>query len=237
MGTEGMSQSAWDYMHTPKTNDSYVGQDFAELLLQGEVYDCWGYGPVSFAAGLTYREQSFHDEAAQADVDTLGPPLNDAALGIRGIASAYGGGTPNLHHFSTIPFLSGKYDVTEWFGEVNVPFWESSDGDSSLGGNLAFRRSDYSSSGEQDSWKYGLEWQVMEDLKFRATKSRDVREASFSERFGVTTGGTNIDDPFTGQMNVNVSFSAAVTRILKLKKLILRWLDSSMSLLMLKVCV
>jgi len=206
MGTEGMSQAAWDYMHTPKTNDSWVEQDFAELLLQGEAYEGWGYGPVAFAAGLTWREQSFHDEAAQADVDTLGPPINDPALGIRGIASAYGGGTPNLHHFSTIPFLSGEYDVWEWFGELNVPIWESNDGGSSLGGNLAFRQSDYSSSGKQDSWKAGLEWQVFEDLRFRATKSRDVREASFSERFGIQTGGTNVDDPFTDTLNVNVSF-------------------------------
>lgn len=206
MGTEGMSQAAWEYMHTDKTNDSFVEQDFAELLLQGDAHEGWGYGPVSFAAGLTWREQGFSDAAAQVDVDTLGPPLNDPALGIRGIASAYGGGTPNLHHFSTIPFLSGEYDVWEWFGELQVPIWESDDGNSALAGNVAFRRSDYSSSGEQDSWKAGIEWSVFEDLRFRATRSRDVREASFSERFGIQTGGTNIDDPFTGQMNVNVSF-------------------------------
>lgn len=206
MGTEGMSQAAWDYQHTAKIADSVVEMDFAELLLQGEAYEGWGYGPLSFATGVTWREQSFSDEFPNPGVDELGPPYNDPALGIRGIAGLYSAGSPNLHQFSTISFLSGKYDVTEVFGELNVPIWESDDGNSRLGGNLAFRRSDYSSSGAQDSWKAGLEWQIFEDLRFRATKSRDVREASFQERFDVVTGGTNIDDPFTGQMNVNVSF-------------------------------
>ena len=206
MGTEGMSQAAWDYMHTAKIADSVVEMDFAELLLQGEAHEGWGYGPLSFATGLTWREQSFSDEYPNPGVDELGPPFNAPELGIRGIAGLYTAGSPNLHQFSTISFLSGKYDVWEWFGELNVPIWESQGGDSSLGGNLAFRRSDYSSSGAQDSWKVGLEWQIFEDLRLRATKSRDVREASFQERFDVVTGGTNIDDPFTGEMNVNVSF-------------------------------
>lgn len=206
MGAGNMTQAAWEYMHTPKAADSWVKQDFAELLLQGEAHQGWGFGPVSFATGLTWREQSFHDEAAQAEIDALGPPLNDPALGIRGIASAYAGGTPNLHHFSSIALLDGEYDVWEMFGELNVPIWESSDGNQYFGGNLAVRRSDYSSSGEQDSWKVGLEWQVFSDLRLRATKSRDVREASFAERFDTATGGTLVDDPLTGQMNVNVSF-------------------------------
>jgi outer membrane receptor protein involved in Fe transport len=207
MGAGNMNQAAWNYMHkTPKTNDSWVKQDFAELLLQGEAFDGLGYGPLLFATGLTWREQSFHDEYLNVEVDVLGPPINSPSLGIRGIATAYAGGTPNLHHFSTISLLDGKYDVWEWFGELNVPLWESGDGNRGLGGSLAVRRSDYSSSGEQDSWKYGLEWQAFRDLRFRGTRSRDVREASFQERFDVQTGGTVIDDPVTGMMDVNVTF-------------------------------
>jgi outer membrane receptor protein involved in Fe transport len=207
MGAGNMNQAAWDYIHkSSKTNASWVKQDFAELLLQGEAHDGWGAGPLGFATGLTWREQSFHDEYPDVDIDVLGPPINSPGLGIRGIANAYAGGTPSLHHFSTISLLDGKYDVWEWFGELNVPIWESGDGNRGLDSSLAFRRSDYSSSGEQDSWKIGLEWRAFLDLRFRATRSRDVREASFSERFDVQTGGTLIDDPFTGDMNVNVSF-------------------------------
>lgn len=205
MGAGNMTQEAWDYMHTIKVADSWVEQDFAEILLQGEVFDGWGYGPVSFATGFTYREQSFSDQALPADVDELGPPVNDPALGIRGIAGAFSGGSANLHHFSTINFISGSYDVWEWFGELNLPIWESRSGDQRLGANLAYRTSDYSSSGKVDTWKVGLDYQVIEDLRFRATKSQDVREASFSERFDTQTGGAFVDDPFTDSLNVNVT--------------------------------
>jgi outer membrane receptor protein involved in Fe transport len=207
MGAGNMSQAAWDYIHkSSKTNDSWVKQDFAEVLLQGEAHDGWGAGALGFATGLTWREQSFHDEYPDVEIDVLGPPVNSPGLGIRGIANAYAGGTPNLHHFSTISLLDGKYDVWEWFGELNVPIWASSDGNRSLGSSLAFRRSDYSSSGEQDSWKLGMEWRAFADLRFRATRSRDVREASFQERFDTQTGGILVDDPVTGMMDVNVSF-------------------------------
>lgn len=208
LGAGNMTQAAWDYMHTPKTADSWVKQDFAELLLQGEAHQGWGYGPISFAAGLTWRDQSFHDEAAQADIDELGPPINAPQLGIRGIATAFTNGTAHLHNFSSINYLSGEYDVWEWFGELQLPIWESDSGAQRLGANLAFRQSDYSSSGKQDSWKVGVDFQLHEDLRLRATKSRDVREASFAERFDISTGGTNVNDPFSADptANVNVTF-------------------------------
>lgn len=207
MGAGNMSQAAWDYIHKgSKTNDSWVKQDSAEVLLLGEVFDGWGAGALGFATGLTWREQSFHDEYPDVAIDVLGPPVNSPLLGIRGIATAYTGGTANLHHFSTISLLDGKYDVFEMFGELNVPIWASGDGNRSLGTSVAARRSDYSSSGEQDSWKVGLEWQAYRDMRLRATRSRDVREASFQERFDAQTGGTLIDDPVTGLQNVNVTF-------------------------------
>jgi len=208
LGNGNMTQAAWDYIHTPKTADAWVKQDFAELLLQGEAHQGWGYGPVSFATGFTYREQSFHDEAAQYDIDEQGPPINAPQLGIRGIATAFTTGTAHLHNFSSIDYLDGEYDVWEFFGELQVPIWEAASGDQRLGGSMAFRRSDYSSSGEMDSWKIGLDFQVFEDLRIRATKSRDVREASFEERFATATGGTNVNDPFSANptANVNVTF-------------------------------
>jgi iron complex outermembrane recepter protein len=210
MGAEGMSEAAWNYVHTHKAAETQVEQDFAEALLTGEAYEGWGYGPVSFAAGLTYREQSFSDYAPQADVNNLGPPVNVPALNIRGIPAAFSpvglaalkGVASNLHQFSTVENISGEYDVWEAFGELQIPIWESASGNQSLGGNLAYRSSDYSSSGRSESWKMGLEFQVFEDLRLRATKSRDVREAAFNERFDKSTIGANITNSKTGLTDV-----------------------------------
>src|SRR5690606_21717812 len=113
-------------------------QDFAEVIATGELHEGWGYGPVSMATGLTWRDSSFSDGAGPESVDALGPPLNVPELGIRGIPPGYAGGSPNLHQFSTVPLISGEFNVWEWFGEVQAPFWESASGEQRLGGSIAF---------------------------------------------------------------------------------------------------
>src|SRR5690606_35936435 len=104
-------------------------------------YEGWGPGAVSMAAGLTWREQSFSDRALPREVDVLGPPLNAPDLGIRGIPPGFTGGSANLHQFSTVPFVSGEYDVWEWFGELNIPLWESGSGAQRLDSSVSFRQS------------------------------------------------------------------------------------------------
>jgi outer membrane receptor protein involved in Fe transport len=205
MGNGNISEAALDYVGTDKFGLGTIDQDFAELLLQGEAYEGWGYGPVSFATGFTWREQSFQDGAHPADVDDLGPPLNDPNLGIRGFPGGYAGGSANLHMFSTVPLIHGDLDVWEWFGELQAPIWESQSGQQSLGGSMAFRRSDYSRSGEVDSWKIGMEFEVFEDLRLRATKSRDIREPTFRELFDAQGGGGSVNDPVNGNANIQIT--------------------------------
>lgn len=208
MGLATSSVAAKEYINTPKKGDGIVDQDFAEVLLTGELHEGWGYGPVSFAAGLTWRDQSFNDQALPTEVDVLGPPVNVPELGIRGIPPGYTAGSSNLHARSTVPNVGGGYDVTEWFGEVNAPIWESSSGEQRVGGSLAFRQSDYSNlSKSLDSWKLGLDFQVFEDLRFRFTRSTDIREATFSERFDTQSTGTNLIDPFLN----GVTYATTVT--------------------------
>jgi len=195
MGAGNMSQAAADYMSTPIIGDSKVKQDFAELVVTGDAYEGWGYGAVSMAAGLTYREQSFNDHALPDDIDALGPPQNAPAIGIRGLPIRYYAGLNTLHQFSSVATASGSYDVWEWFGELNVPFWQSEGGSQRVDGSVAYRSSDYSSVGRIESWKLGVDFQLFDGLRLRMTKSRDVREASFSERFDSQNGGASITDP------------------------------------------
>src|SRR5690606_3858788 len=182
MGQGNATQQVLDYIMTPKMGDSYVDQDFAELLLTGDLFEAWA-GTVNFAAGLTYREQSFSDVALPREIDVLGPPLNAPHLGIRGVPPGYAGGSANMHQFSTVPHVSGEYDVWEWFAELNAPLWEARTAAQRLDGSVAYRSSDYSNIGRVEAWKLGLDFQVFDDLRLRATKSRDVREATFAERF------------------------------------------------------
>lgn len=201
MATGRASQDVISYMSTPKIGDSYLNQDFAEILLTGELFQGWA-GPVSFAGGLTWREQSFSDEALPTAIDVLGPPLNAPQIGIRGLGPGWTSGSANLHSFSTVPKIDGAFDVWEYFAELNAPLWESASGSQTLGGSASFRSSTYSSIDDPiDSWKLGLDFQAFEDLRLRVTKSRDVREATLADRFDAQSTGGNINDPrFNGQV-------------------------------------
>jgi len=196
-GSGNMSQAAIDYVGTDRFNIGYVDQDFAEVLVTGELYEGWGAGPIGFAGGLTWRDQQFITRATPLDVDLLGPAVNVPALGIRGIGSGFSTST-SLNLFSGIPKIGGQTDVYEWFSEIHVPVWQFSD-TQRVDSDFAFRRSTYDRSGAIDSWKLGLNVQVSDDLRLRATKSRDVREPSFAELFDAQGSGETIADPVPGK--------------------------------------
>jgi hypothetical protein len=90
--------------------------------------------------------------------------------------------------------------VWEVFGEVNVPLLQWGNGQS-LGSSFAYRSSNYSQSGRQNSWKIGLDGQLFSTLRWRATKSSDIREPNFAEIFLTGTGGGAVNDPFRGGEN------------------------------------
>jgi len=94
-----------------------------------------------------------------------------------------------------VPPMAGAYNVKEVFGEVNIPLLKTTTGQK-LTTDLALRRSQYSETGGVESYKIGLDFQIFDDLRFRGTLSRDVREPTFSERFDSQgSGGTINPDP------------------------------------------
>ena len=196
-GSGNISKEAMAYIAgDPKFGFGEVEQDFAELLLNGELHEGWGAGAIGFAAGLTWRDQNFWDDTGPYDITTnVAGPRNDPALGIRGIPSGYTTAA-NMHYLSTLPIISGDASVWESFAEVSVPLLNGNlfGQQQELSTDLAFRRSDYNRSGSVDSWKFGVDFQVLDDVRLRYTKSRDVREPTFSELFDAQgTNGSILD--------------------------------------------
>jgi len=219
MGAGNISQQALDYIGYDKFGTGYVDQDFAELILTGDLFQLPA-GPINFAAGLTWRDQQFIDLPTAGEGvgvggkivtnEDLGPPLNDPALGIRGIGPGYSGGSANLSHFITIPNIAGQSDVWEWYSEVNVPVFDTTVGalEQRFNFNLAYRQSDYDRSGKSESWKVGLDYQFHSDWRVRFTTSQDVREPTFTELFDARGGGADVRDP---RFN-NASFQISIAR-------------------------
>lgn len=205
-GWGNVSEAAQDYVVTDKWADSYVDQDFAEAVLTGDIFNNRDVGPIGFSVGATYRKEDMEQTAYPREIDVLGPPKNIPELGIRGIPAGFTGGSPNLHQFSTLTTFEGKFDVWEVFGETLVPLLDN--GNQRLDLSLAARYADYSLSGGVITWKTGLDFQATESLRVRGTLSRDVREATFAERFDQAGGGANVTDPLFGGATFGITTAA-----------------------------
>jgi outer membrane receptor protein involved in Fe transport len=94
--------------------------------------------------------------------------------------------------------LNGKVDVTEGYLEAVVPLLNEKAFARSLDINGAVRLTDYSTSGEVTTWKVGLNYTPLTDLRLRATRSRDIRAANINELFsGQSQFRNTITNPLT----------------------------------------
>ena len=90
----------------------------------------------------------------------------------------------------------GDYSVTEGYLELLVPILDS------LDINGAIRATDYSTSGYVTTWKLGATFEPIEGLRFRATRSRDIRAPNLAELFTAGSTRTNtVLDPFNGNQS------------------------------------
>ena len=79
----------------------------------------------------------------------------------------------------------GHYSVAETYLETVVPILPGMDF------NGAYRYTAYSTSGGVSTWKTGLTYQPVDDVKFRVTYSHDIRAPNLNELFAAGTARTN----------------------------------------------
>lgn len=164
---------------------SDIRQNTIAATVRGKPFSTWA-GPVAFAIGAEYRDQ---DLAVDYDV--------------RSQAGAFG--APSLPY-------SGQVHVKELFGELMVPLLKDSSLGKRLSLDLAGRITDYSTSGTVETWKAGLDYSLSDSIRFRATRSRDIRAPSLAELFQ-RSGSSNLNvtdfDPrFLGQSYLITALTA-----------------------------
>jgi iron complex outermembrane receptor protein len=113
---------------------------------------------VSIAFGGEYRKES--------EKLTAGPLATSAAFAVG----------------NAIPF-SGKFDVKEGYFEALVPLARDIAFARSLDLNGAIRYAEYNLAGGQTTWKIGGVWEPIDGLRFRVTRSRDIRAPAIYEAF------------------------------------------------------
>lgn len=139
--------------------------------ITGEIWDGWA-GPISAAFGMEYRWQHL-DETTNVPDNTFDP------TGLRG---NFAPGT--LKWTKDIAAATrGENSVGEGNVEVSVPLLKGLPLIQALTANGAFRYTNYSMSGGAETWKLGLDWQVLDSLHLRAVRSRDIRAPTIFDLF------------------------------------------------------
>ena len=89
-----------------------------------------------------------------------------------------------------------QYDFLDYFVEVKLPILSDVPGFYDLNAELAYRSSDNSIFGDNDTYKYGLVWSPIQDISFRYTFSDATRVPNLYELFSPEQGARfRPDDP------------------------------------------
>ena len=148
------------------------GTSSQEILAASVTGDLGEYGlklpsaqeGVGIAMGVEYRKDGFSF-------------LPDQALG-SGDLSGGGGASPTIDESA---------DVKEGFIELRVPLVQDRPGAQDLTFEAGYRYSDYELSGGVDTYKAGLQWAPIPDLRLRASYNHAIRAPSLIELFVAQT--------------------------------------------------
>ena len=149
-------------------DESRIEQTVAQALVTGDS-SAWfelPAGPIAVAAGAEWREEKSR---------FINDPYEVAGYAFQFAKSAN---------------VRGKYDVSEGFVEVSIPLLADLPLFQVLNLDAAYRGGSYSTSGSADSWKVGLLWSPIEDIRIRAGFSETIRAPNIGELFTPETAST-----------------------------------------------
>ncbi|MEI9852145.1 MAG: TonB-dependent receptor [Sphingomonas sp.] len=166
-GTGNLDPAAVAYAYRPVVEDFVYSQKVIAFSANGDLFQGWGAGPVGMALGAEYRAEA--GDVTHGNI----PQYNDYAF------------TFGLDY-------AGRIQVAEAFAELNVPVFRDFALGKSFELNAAVRytknHSENVTSGEEKtsnatSWKISGVHDVIDDIRLRASRSRDIRAAGFRELF------------------------------------------------------
>jgi iron complex outermembrane recepter protein len=181
--------------------------------------DVFGTNAIS-AAGAAYVEGTswnyYHQQMWDTTENLQGTPFNDWA-GPVGVAvgfesrrdfiqgSADGGSLEKVWRVNNTQPFSGVQSVNEGYLETDVPLLKGLPFVKSLSLNAAGRITDYTLSGRADTWKVGLDYALDDSVRFRATRSRDIRAPTLNDLFeGV---GSNVNQIIDRETNTSYTIT------------------------------
>jgi outer membrane receptor protein involved in Fe transport len=224
------SQAALNYVGGTTGWRAHNGLDDFGANITGTAFDDWA-GPVKVAAGAEYRLASLQVTTTNP-TNVFNPqylrlaPYGTYPAGNNGTAATNPVGSYPLSNLSYFKELQaggeGSENVSEASIEVNAPLLKDLPGVQLLSFNGAARYTQYNVGGidptgngvtktnasfDATTWKLGGEWEVYDDLRIRASRSRDIRAPTLWDLFqGPLTSTSGQLDPLTnvsGSLNTS----------------------------------
>jgi outer membrane receptor protein involved in Fe transport len=209
------SQAALDYVASTTWWVAHNGLDDLSANVSGTLWQGWA-GPIKGAMGVEYRLANLNVTTTTPDNSFNPQYLRLAPAGTFAATAASPLGTfpsANLANFKEVQSgAQGSENISETNIEVDAPVLRDLPGVGLLTLNGGARYTEYHVSGQDptgagpvkaafsaSTWKIGVEWQVDDDLKLRATRSRDIRAPTLWDLFqGPVTTTSGVSDSLTG---------------------------------------
>ncbi len=95
--------------------------------------------------------------------------------------------------------IDGQFRVGEAFTEMTLPIMDDKPGAYALSANAGYRYSSYTDGFDTNTYKFGLEWAPIRDIRFRGGYNRAIRAPSIEELYAPQTiGAGGTADPCWG---------------------------------------
>lgn len=174
-GLNSISPQAASYVAIDIKDSSVIRQNLFTARINGEPGIETPAGLIAMAAGVEWRQEEMITKADN--------------FALSGFSSS-----------NVSPAISGKYDVREFFIEMNIPLLSYSPFAEHLDTNLAYRYSDYSTIGKSGSWQFGLDWSPHKTIQIRTMFSESIRAPNINELYdpGTETFVTFLDPCING---------------------------------------
>jgi outer membrane receptor protein involved in Fe transport len=200
LGPTSTSLSAYDYV-TDDTKFTLANlMHDVNFSITGSPVSTWA-GPVTIAVSGEYRWLSLRN------ISTAEPTAVPDCSGLRPAGSNCSA-TGTVYQSDLTASMYATQNVKEIAGEVLVPLLSDVPFARSFEVNLAGRYTDYSTSGSVETWKAGVTWQVIDDLRIRGAMSRDIRAPTLQDLFAPSSSRPlSYSDLHTGVARNGVLFS------------------------------
>lgn len=188
LGAGSITPEALDYVRDRTKYDLTQKMDDLTATLTGSLFST-AAGPVRFALAAEHRETSLKL------ISTSQPSQRADCTGLRANCTPF----TTLYASNVVANAAGKQNVSEAAAEVDVPLLKDVRFAESASISGAARFTHYNTSGDVVTWKIGGDWSPTAELRFRATRSRDIRAPNLNDLFAPTNQSpTGFNDTHTG---------------------------------------